>query len=117
VLKESTGDDADGGVTLAEHIASNPIDSNLLGQAHPSVVDRVKATAPSAGGQKRKCPPPGLKRKQSKPPANQVMTQIELPPYHRHASQAVGAGTSARGAAQHVKKTRGPPLKSILASR
>jgi hypothetical protein len=27
-------------------------------------------------------PPPALKRKQSKPPANQVMTQIELPSYH-----------------------------------
>jgi hypothetical protein len=82
VLKEPPGEDADGGgATSAEHVAPNSIDSNLLGQAHPSVVDRVKATAPSAGGQKRKRPLPALKRKQSKPPADQVMTQIELPPY------------------------------------
>jgi hypothetical protein len=53
------------------------------GQSHPSVVDQVEATAPSVGGQKRKCPPPTLKCKQSKPPADQVTTQIELPPYHR----------------------------------
>jgi hypothetical protein len=51
VLKEPAGDDVDGGgATSAEHITPNPIDSNLLGQAHPSVVDRVKATAPSTGG-------------------------------------------------------------------
>jgi hypothetical protein len=51
------------------------------GQTLPSVIDQVKATAPLASGQKRKRPPPALKRKQSKPPADQVMTQIELPPY------------------------------------
>jgi hypothetical protein len=40
VLKEPAGDDADGGgVTSAEHIAPNSIGSNVLGQAHPSVVD------------------------------------------------------------------------------
>jgi hypothetical protein len=82
VLKEPVGDDADGrGATSAEDIAPNPID--MLGQAHPLVVDQVESTAPSAGGQKMKCPPPALKHKQSKPLANQVMTQIELPPYHR----------------------------------
>jgi hypothetical protein len=83
MLKEPTGDDADdGAATSAEHITSNPIGSNVVGQAHPSVVDRVDATAPSIGGQKRKCPPLALKCKQSKTPADQVMTQIELPPYH-----------------------------------
>jgi hypothetical protein len=35
----------------------------------------------------------------------------------QHASQAAGVGTSARGAAQPVKKTRGSPLKSILRPR
>jgi hypothetical protein len=83
VLKEPAGADADGGgATSVEHVAPNPIDSNFLGQTHPSIVDRVKATAPSADGQKRKRPSPALKRKQPKPPADQVMTQIELPPYH-----------------------------------
>jgi hypothetical protein len=83
VLKEPADDDVDGtGATSAEHVATNPIDSNLLGQAHHSVMDRVEATAPSVGGQKRKHPSPTLKCKQSKPQADQVMTQIELPPYH-----------------------------------
>jgi hypothetical protein len=67
------------------------------------------------------------------------MNQIELPPYRgpqshidlvaveiifghlfeafRHASHAVGAGTSAGGATQPAKKTRGPPLKSVIAPR
>jgi hypothetical protein len=82
VLKEPAGDDVDGrGAILAEHVAPNPIVSNLLGQAHPSAVDQVEATAPSAGGQKRKHPLPTLKRKQSKLPDNQGMTQIKLPPY------------------------------------
>jgi hypothetical protein len=84
VLKEPTGDDADdGGATSAEHIAPDPIDSNMVGQAHPSVADWVDVTAPLAGGQKRKCPPLALKHKQSKTPVDQVMTQIELPPYRR----------------------------------
>jgi hypothetical protein len=40
VLKEPAGDDADGrGATSAEHVAPNPIDSILVGQAHSSVVD------------------------------------------------------------------------------
>jgi hypothetical protein len=140
VLKVPASNDADGrGATSAKHVAPNPIDSNLLGQAHHSVVDWVKATAPSTGGQKRKCHPPTLKCKQSKPSVDQVMTQIELPPYRgprspldlvaieiifeclfesfQHASQDVGVGTSARGVAQPVKKTRGPPLKSVLAPR
>jgi hypothetical protein len=83
VLKEPAGDDAKGGgATSAEHIAPNPINSNMLGQAHPSVIDRVHATVLSANGQKRKRPPPALKRKQSKPTTDQVMTQIKLPPYH-----------------------------------
>jgi hypothetical protein len=38
---------------------------------------------PLTGGQKRKRPPPALKRKQSKTPSNQVMTQFELPLYRR----------------------------------
>jgi hypothetical protein len=51
VLKEPASDNADGGgATSAEHIAPNPIGSNMLGQAHPSVVDRVNATTPSTGG-------------------------------------------------------------------
>jgi hypothetical protein len=76
VLKEPAGDDTDGG---AKHVAPNPINSNLLGKTHHLVIDRVQATAPLASGHKRKHPPPALKRKQSKPPADQMMTQIEIP--------------------------------------
>jgi hypothetical protein len=51
VLKEPAVDDVDGGgATLAEHITPNLIDYNFLGQAHPSVVDWVNATAPLVGG-------------------------------------------------------------------
>jgi hypothetical protein len=51
VLKEPADDNADGGgATSAEHIAPNLIGSNMLGQAHPLVVDRVNATTPSIGG-------------------------------------------------------------------
>jgi hypothetical protein len=84
VLKEPTGDDTDdGGATSVEHMAPNHISSNALGQAHHSIIDGVDATAPSASGQKRKCPPPALKRKQFKTPADHVMTQIELLLYRR----------------------------------
>jgi hypothetical protein len=123
VLKEPAGDDADGGrETSAEHIAPNLVHSNLLGQTHPLVIDRVKVTAPSVGGQKRKRPLPALKRKQSKPPAEQVMTQIELPPYHRPQSplslvvveivfgRLFEAFRHESQAAQPVKKTCGPLL-------
>jgi hypothetical protein len=45
MLMEPVGDDTDGGgATSAERITPNPIDSNLIEQTHPSVVDRVKAT-------------------------------------------------------------------------
>jgi hypothetical protein len=84
VLKKPTSDDADdGGATSAEHITPNLIGSNAVGQAHPLVANWVDATTPSTGGQKRKCPPRALKYKQSKTPSDQVMTQIELPPYRR----------------------------------
>jgi hypothetical protein len=89
----------------------------LWGQTHHSAANQVDTTAPSGSGQKMKCVMLAPKRKPSKPSADQVMTQIELPPYHRlqspldlitveiifgclfeafqHASQAVGTGTSA----------------------
>jgi hypothetical protein len=77
VLKEPTGDDADDrGATLVKHIAPNLIGSNVMGQDHPSVVDRVDATAPLASGQKRKHPLLALKLKQSKTLVDQVLTQI-----------------------------------------
>jgi hypothetical protein len=82
VLQEPTGDDADdGGATSAEHIAPNLIRSNMVGQAHPIVANQDDATAPSADGQKRKRPSLAFEHKQCKTQADQVMIEIELPPY------------------------------------
>jgi hypothetical protein len=52
------------GISLAEPIAPGPIRSNTSVQADPS--DRVLSSTPSAGGQKRKCPPLIPKCKPSK---------------------------------------------------
>jgi hypothetical protein len=81
--KKPSGDDTKGGgASSVEQIAPKLISSSVLEQVHTSVVDQVDTTIPSASGQTRKRAPLSLKCKQSKPPANQVMTQIELPPYH-----------------------------------
>jgi hypothetical protein len=75
-------DEVDGeGISSAEPIAPDPISSNMPAQADPSIADRVISSAPSARGQKRKCPPPIPKRKPTKSLTDQVMIQIELPPY------------------------------------
>jgi hypothetical protein len=80
-----TSNEAEGeGISSAKPIATGPIRSNTLAQADPSIADRVISSTPSAGGQKWKHPPPIPKRKPSKSSADQVMTQIELPPYRGH---------------------------------
>jgi hypothetical protein len=87
----------------------------------------------------RKRPSPVPKRKQALSSADQVMTQIELPPYHgprslldlitieiicghlceafRRISQATGTGTSAGDDIQPRKKMCHPSLKKILVPR
>jgi hypothetical protein len=140
VLKVPTGDDAEGeGVTSVEQIAPSLISSNVLEQAQHSTTDQADIVAPSIDGQKRKHPPPILKRKQSKPSADQVMTQIKLPPYRRprstldlvaieiifgclfeafrHAPQAVYTGTSTNDEIQPSKKTRVSSLNTIIVPR
>jgi hypothetical protein len=137
VMKESAGDDAgDGAASSAELIAPNPIRSNALGQTDPSIVDRNASTDPPIGGHRRKHPPPITKRRQALPSADQVMTQIELPPYRgprssldlivieiifgclfeafRCICQATSTGTLAGDGSQPRKKMRQPPLKKIL---
>jgi hypothetical protein len=75
-------DEADSeGVSSAQPIAPGPISSHTLVQADPSIADRVISSAPSVGGQKRKHPPPVPKRKSTKYSVDQVIIQIELPPY------------------------------------
>jgi hypothetical protein len=75
-------DEAEGeGISSAESIALDPISSNTPTQAHPSIADQIISSAPSAGGQKQKHPLPIPMRKPTKSSADQVMVQIELPPY------------------------------------
>jgi hypothetical protein len=80
--KVPDGDDAEGeGTSSVELIAPNPISPNMSVQTEPSVADRVASNAPSAGGHKQKCPPTIPKHQQPKASTDQVMTQIDLPPY------------------------------------
>jgi hypothetical protein len=80
--KPSSDDTEGGGAPLVEQIIPNPIGSSALEQVHTSVADQVDTTVPSTSKQKRKRTPLSLKRKQPKPPADQVMIQIEHAPYH-----------------------------------
>jgi hypothetical protein len=81
-LRVPTGDEADGeGTSSAEPIAPGPIRSNTSAHVDPFVADWVVSSTPSADGQKRKRPPPVPKRKSTKSSVDQVMIQIELPPY------------------------------------
>jgi hypothetical protein len=65
-----------------ELIAPGPISSNTSVQTDPSAANWATLGAPFAGGHKRKCLPTIPKHKQTKTLVDQVMTQIELPPYH-----------------------------------
>jgi hypothetical protein len=140
VTKKSASDDAwDGGASSAEPITPNPIRSNTPGQTNPSVANQAASTDPPIGGHKPKRPPPVPKRKQALPSADQVMTQIKLPPYcgphssldliiveiifGRHfeafqcISQATGIGPLAGDDIQPRKKMCQPPLKKIHVPR
>jgi hypothetical protein len=80
--KKLAGDDVtDGGASSAEPIASNPISSNTSGQTNSSVADRTASTNPLVGGRMHKRPPSVPKRKQAVSSVDQVIIQIELPPY------------------------------------
>jgi hypothetical protein len=135
-----TGDDAeDGGASSAKSIAPDPISSNTPKQTDPSIDDRAASTNPPVGGCRRKRPPPVPKQKQALSSADQVMTQIELPPYRgprspldlivveiiftclfeafRRISQAIGTSTSAGDDIQLRKRMCLPSLKKILVPR
>jgi hypothetical protein len=105
-------------------------------ETDPSAVDRVAPSAPSGSG---KCQQTVPKHKQAKTLTDQVMTQIELPPYRgpqsplnlvaieiifwrlfeafRRTSQAAGTGSSTGGDTLPPKKKRASLLKSIHALR
>jgi hypothetical protein len=82
-LKALDDDDADGeGASSVEPIAPSLIGSTALVQINPSAIDQAAPSAPSTVGHKWKRLPTISKCKQTKTLADQVMTQIELPPYH-----------------------------------
>jgi hypothetical protein len=128
-LKAIDDDDVEGeGASSVEPIAPGPIGSNASVQTDPSVTDRATLGAPSTGGHKQKHPPTVPKHKQTKTSANQVMAQIELPPYRgptspldlvvieiifgrlfkafRRTSQAAGTRSSNGGETQPLKKKK-----------
>jgi hypothetical protein len=133
--KEPTGDDAEGGgAPSVETLTPNLIGSSLAVMSHPSTADQTTTTAPSSGGQKKKCVALGTMRKPDKAPADQVI--IKLPPYRgprnplglvvvehifgclfeafRHVSQTARTGASAGDDAQPSKRARAPPLKKMI---
>jgi hypothetical protein len=82
--KASAGDDAgDKGASSVEPSAPNPTSSSMWKQAYSFIAGRVPPVVPSAGGRGRKRPPPATRWNKPIPQTNQVMTHIELPPYHR----------------------------------
>jgi hypothetical protein len=135
-MKASDDDIKGRGASSVEQNAPNPIGSIMLEQVHPSAADQVDTTVPSISGHAKKRALLSLKHKQSKPPADQVMTHIELPPYcgprspldlvvvdiifgllfeaFQHASQAAGTGASAGDDTQPLKKAHTPSLKKML---
>jgi hypothetical protein len=79
--KVPDGDDAeDGGASSAKPITPNPIRFDAPEQADPSIIDRAASIVPPASGRARKRPATTIRRNQPLPSANQVMSQIELPP-------------------------------------
>jgi hypothetical protein len=139
IKKSASDDDGDGGASSAEPITPNTIRSNTPRQTNPSVVNQAASTNPPVGRHKRKRPPPVPKRKQALPSVDQVMTQIELPPYCRphssldlitieiifgrhfgafqRISQATGTGPLAGDDIQPQKKMCQPLLKKIHVPR
>jgi hypothetical protein len=80
--KVPVGDDAgEKGATSAEPTAPGPIRSGMPEKSKASATDWV-LVAPPTSRCGRKCLPPATKRSNPVPPADQVMTQVELPPYH-----------------------------------
>jgi hypothetical protein len=79
-LNKLAGDDAeDRGLYLAKPIATNPIGSDAPGPSNPSITARFVTPILPLGKHGQKHPPPAARHNML---LDQVMTQIELPPYH-----------------------------------
>jgi hypothetical protein len=138
--KVSADDDAgNNGATIAEPTAPGLISSIVLKQSKPSVADRVLNIVPPSGRHGRKHPPPAIKWSNLVPLADQVMTQVELPPFRgphspldlvaiefifRHIfeafqqiSQVVASGVMSANDNKPLKRFHQPSLKKVLMSR
>jgi hypothetical protein len=140
ILKGSASvDTRDDGVTSAETIAPGSINSVMSEQSKPYVADRVPAIVPSSS--KCGCKHPPRITKQSKPitSVDQVMSQVELPPYHgprspldlvaikiifgrifeafRQVSQVASAGVAAIEVDKPMKRAGHLPIRKALVTR
>jgi hypothetical protein len=68
-------------VSSAEPIAPNPISSSVPKQSDPSAAVQVSTDIPPTGRRGRKRPPPATRQNMPILQVDQVMTQLELPPY------------------------------------
>jgi hypothetical protein len=130
---DGVGDD---GVTSATSIAPSPISSAVPEQSKPSTADWVLAIVPPSGRRWRKRPSPAIKRSKPITLADQVMSQVELPPYYgphspldliaieiifgrifeafRQISQAANAGAVAIDVDKLLKRVCHLPMRKAL---
>jgi hypothetical protein len=126
------------GASSAEPIAPGPFRSGMSEMSKPSAADRILVVPPS-GRRGRKHPSPATKWSNLVPPADQVMTQVEFPPYHgprspldlvaikfiigcifeafQQISQAAAVGATSTNDNKPLKRFRWPPLKKLLVLR
>jgi hypothetical protein len=82
--KASISNDAgDEGVSSAEPNAPNRISYSVPKQPDSFTASRVPPVVPSTGEHGCKHPPPTTRRNKPLPHIDQVMTQVEVPPYRR----------------------------------
>jgi hypothetical protein len=108
-------------------------------QSKPSVTDWVLVIAPFSGKRGCKHPPPVTKRSKPITSVDQVMSQVELPPYHgpcsplnlgaikiifgcifeafQQLSQAAAIGAVAIDVDKPMKRVRHLPIRKALLSR
>jgi hypothetical protein len=125
-------------VSSAEPITPNPISFGVLKQSDPSTAVRVPIDVPPTSWRGSKRPPPTTRPNKPILQVDQVMTQVELPLYHRphspldlvaieiifgcifemfwHISQAA-TGTVATDDDRPQKRFHQPPLRKVLTPR
>jgi hypothetical protein len=119
-------------VSSVEPVAPNPTHSSAPEQSDPFAIVQVTTTVLPTGGHGCKRSPPATRHNKPFQQVDQVMTQIELPPYHRphcpldlfavkivfrcifevfqHISQATATGAAAADNDRSTKRSRQPSL-------